>query len=233
MDTWRVLVPNTAKNPLPTILGPAKTIVADNFNVVVQPNGETAIAVGSVLATQTAQDFLREISPWSKGDTPRPRIKHVAATIHQNRGTIETVLDEKSAEITELKEGISQFHQDTLRVLKKYVEGSTQGDTTLRDRYTSVSNQKWLDSEITGVGSSGSQRKVSIKTESGQVMMEFHDTEYAASMAIATWLGAGFGDTVDTILNVPTIETDLAAVQSILYEESFEDLCRTIETDYF
>lgn len=233
MDTWRVLVPNTAKNPLPTILGPTNTIVADNFNVVVQPDGETAIAVGSVLGTQTAQDFLREISPWSKGDTPRPRIKHVAATIHQNRGTIETVLDEKDTEITELKEGISQFHQDTLRVLKKYVEGSSQGDSTLRDRYTSISDQDKLSNEITGVSSSGTQREVRVDTGTGQVTVEFHDSEYAATMAIATWLGAGFGETVDSVLDVPDVETDLSAVQSILYEGSFGNFCRTIETDYF
>lgn len=235
MNSWRVLVPNTAKNPLPTILGPTNTIVADNFNVVVQPDGETAIAVCSVLCTQTAQDFLQEISPWSKGDTPRPRIKHVAATIHQNRGTIETILNKKYTEITELKEGISQFHQDTTRVLKEYIkaEGSTQTDSTLRDRYTSISDQDNLSDEVTGVSSTGNQREVKVETRNSQVVIKFHDSEYAASMAIATWLGAGFNDTVDTILDVPDVETDLSAVQSILYEESFGNFCNNIEKNYF
>jgi hypothetical protein len=233
MDTWRVLVPNTAKNPLPTLLGPENTLVADNFNVVIQPDGETAVALAAVLSTETAQDFLREISPWSKGDTPRPRVKHVAATIHQNRGIVETVLDEKDAELEELKNGIHQFHEDTLGVLRKYVEGSSSGDTTLRDRYTSISDQDKLNSEITGVSAGNSQQKLDIGTEDGDVTVEFHDTEYAASMAIAVWLSAGFGDTVDDTLEIQTVTANLDAVESILYNKEFNNFCQTIEADYF
>lgn len=233
MDTWRVLVPNTAKNPLPTILGPTNTIVADNFNVVIQPDGETAVAVASILSTETAQDFLREISPWSKGDTPRPRVKHVASTIHQNRGIIEDVLDEKSGELSELKESVHQFHADTISVLRKYVEGSSRGDVTLRDRYTSISDQTKLDSEVTGVSAGDSRQKVQVETENGQVAIEFHDAEYASSMAIATWLGAGFGDTVEDVLEIQTVGTDLDAVESILYDQEFYNFCQMVETDYF
>jgi len=233
MDTWRVLVPNTAKNPLPTLLGPENTLVADNFNVVIQPDGETAVALAAVLSTETAQDFLREISPWSKGDTPRPRVKHVAATIHQNRGIVETVLDEKGTELGELKNGIHQFHEDTLSVLRKYVESSSSGDTTLRDRYTSISDQDKLNSEITGVSAGNSNQEVGIGTEDGGVTVEFHDTEYAASMAIAVWLSAGFDDTVDDALSTQTVGADLDAVESILYNKEFNSFCRTVESDYF
>lgn len=233
MDTWRVLVPNTAKNPLPTLLSPANTLVADNFNVVIQPDGETAVALAAVLSTKTAQDFLREIAPWSKGDTPRPRIKHVAATIHQNQGIIETVLNEKDSELGELKDDVHQFHGDTLSVLRKYVEGSSSGDTTLRDRYTSISDQGKLNSEITGVIAGTSRREVGVGTEDGGVTVEFHDAEYAASMAIAAWLSAGFGDTVDDTLATQTVRADLNTVESILYGKEFKNFCQTIESDYF
>lgn len=233
MDTWRVLVPNTAKNPLPTLLSPANTIVADNFNVVIQPNGETAVALAAVLSTETAQDFLREISPWSKGDTPRPRVKHVAATIHQNRGIVETVIDEKDSELEELKNGIHQFHRDTVSILRKYVVGNPSGGTTLRDRYTGISDQDKLDNEITGVNSGNSRREVAITTEDGEVTIEFHDAEYAAGMSIAAWLSAGFSDTVRDSLETQTVTADLDVVESILYNKGFNNFCQTVEADYF
>jgi hypothetical protein len=153
--------------------------------------------------------------------------------MHQNRGIIETILDEKETELGELKDSIHQFHQDALSVLQKYVEGSSSSTTTLRDRYTSISDQNKLNGEITGVSAGNSRREVGVGTKNGEITVEFHDVEYAASMAIAAWLSAGFGDTVDDTLATQTVSTNFDVVESILYNKEFNNFRQTIEADYF
>ena len=72
-----------------------------------------------------------------------------------------------------------------------------------------------------------------VGTKNGEITVEFHDAEYAASMAIAAWLSAGFGDTVDDTLATQTVSTNFDVVESILYNKEFNNFRQTIEADYF
>lgn len=231
MNSWRVLIPNTSKTPLPTVLGPSNSIVADNFNVILAPDKQTAMAIAAVLRTAKAQGFLKSISPWSKGDTPRPRGRHVIATLDQNLSIIEEILANETTRLEDRADELAQFYADMLDVVKSYVGGS--GPTTLRDRYTSISDSADLDSEVLGVSEGSDDLHVTVQTEDGETEIGFHDEEYTSTMAHAAWIGAGFDDTIDTVLDVPSVETDLTAVESVLYQKSFQDFCQTVEEDYF
>jgi len=231
MNSWRVLIPNTSKTPLPTVLAPSNSIVSDNFNVILAPNKKTAMAIAVVLGTDKAQGFLKSISPWSKGDTPRPRARHVIATLDQNLSIIEKILANEQSRLSNRADELAQFYDDMLEVLKSYIGGSE--GTKLRDRYTSISGSDDLDSEILGVSEGSDNLHVTILTEDGEVEIGFHDEEYTSAMAHAAWIGAGFDDNIDTVLDVPSTETDHAAVEAVLYQKSFQNFCQAIEDDYF
>jgi len=231
MNSWRVLIPNTSKTPLPTVLGPSNSIVSDNFNVILAPDRKTAIAVAAVFGTETAQSFLKSISPWSKGATPRPRGRHVIATLDQNLSIVEEILANEGDSLSDRADELEQFYDDLLGVLKSYIDGS--GGTTLRDRYTSIPDSADLDSEVLGVSEGSDNCHVKILTKDGEVEIGFHDEEYTSTMALAVWVGAGFNDTINTVLNVPSVKTDHAAVEAVLYQKSFQEFCQTIEEDYF
>ena len=71
-----------------------------------------------------------------------------------------------------------------------------------------------------------------LSTEDGKVEVEFHDQNYVSDMAIAAWIGSGFGDSIDTILDVPAVETDFGAVEAVLYEQSFDEFYQSVEDNY-
>jgi hypothetical protein len=231
MNSWRVLIPNTSQTPLPTVLGPSNSIVSDNFNVILATDKETTMAIAAVLGTKTAQGFLKSISPWAKGDTPRPRGRHVIATLDQNLSIIEEVLANEGGSLSDRADELEQFYDDMLEVLKSYTSGS--GGTTLRDRYTSIPDSADLNSEVLGVSNDSDDLHVTVITEDGKVEIGFHDKEYTSAMAHAAWIGAGFNDTIDTVLNMPSVGTNHAAVEAVLYQKSFQSFCQIIEKNYF
>jgi hypothetical protein len=231
MNSWRVLIPNTSKTPLPTVLAPSNSIISDNFNVILTPDKKTAMAIAAVFGTGKAQEFLKSVSPWSKGDTPRPRGRHVIATLDQNLSIIEEILANEGTRLSDRGDELEQFYDDMLEVLKPYIGGS--GGITLRDRYTSIPDSTDLDSEILGVAEGSDNLHVTVLTEDEEVEIGFHDEEYTSAMAHAAWIGAGFDDTIDSVLDTPSVETDFAAVEAVLYQESFQDFCQTVEEDYF
>lgn len=231
MNNWRVLIPNTSKTPLPTVLGPSNSIVADNFNVIFTPDGKTSMAIASVLRTDMAQKFLKSISPWSKGDTPRPRGRHVIATIEQNLSIIETILDEETNRLEKNARKLREFYQDHLTVLKQYIGGT--GQTTLRDRYTSIQDSTDLDTEVIGVKEGKDNLHINVITDNGDIEIGFHDEGHSSTMAHAAWIGAGFGHTIDDLLNVPAIKTNQSAVRTVLFNTRFNEFCRIIEDVYF
>lgn len=233
MSSWRVLIPNTSKTPLPTVLSPENTVVADNFNIAVLPDGETAVAVAAVLGTQKSQDFLKEISPWASGDTPRPRVKHVCATIHQNKGIIESVLDDKQSELSTIASNLGQFHTDLNEALRSYLRVDEEDTERFRARFTGISDQDAMSDEIEGVTTITDTNAVVLETSRGDVEVEFHEADYAAGFAAAAWLATGFGDPVNLVLDVPASQADLDAVQQTLCECEMGEFRETVLDNYY
>lgn len=233
MSSWRVLIPNTSKTPLPTVLSPENTVVADNFNIAVLPDGETAVAVTAVLGTQKSQDFLKEISPWASGDTPRPRVKHVCATIHQNKGIIEEVLDDKRPELSSIANNLEQFHADLNEILRGYVRINEEDIERFRARFTGISAQDAMSNEVEGVKTITDTNAVVLETSRGDVEVEFHDEEYAAGFATGAWLATGFADTINLVLDVPSSRADLNAVTQMLCECRVGKLRETVLDDHY
>jgi hypothetical protein len=233
MSSWRVLIPNTSKTLLPTILSPTNTIVADNFNIAVMPDGETTVALAAVLGTQKSQDFLRDISPWASGDTPRPRIKHVCATIHQNQDIIEQVLEDKQSELSDIAGNLEQVHEKLNEVLRGYVGETDDGIERFRARYTGVSNENRVNDKIDDVKEITANGGVVLDTSHGEIEVEFHDEEYAGAFAIGAWLAVGFGDTVETLLDVPSAKIAVDPVRQILCKESVGKLREDVVNEYY
>jgi len=236
MDTWRVLVPVGSINPRPLLFSPAETIVSNNFNLVLCPDGNTAVAVAAVLATDKIKEEILHISPWSKGGstgTPRPGVKHISVLLDRHKGIIEELIDDKGEELYQIADDQQQFHKDLLEVLNQYVQVDYHSGNTLRGYHTGTSDADLMDSEIEGIADSGTQTDVMVQTTDGDVTIGFHDQEYASSLAIGAWLGAGFDDTIDDVFNLPAVETDRNATQNALLNKALFSLAETVEQDYF
>lgn len=232
MSSWRVLVPNTSVTLYPMLLSPENTVVADNFNIIILPDGETAVALATVLGTQQSQDFLRDISPWASGDTPRVRGKHVGATIHQNQEIIEEVLADKQSELSEIAENLEQVHEKMNEVLRGYVGESDDSQHRFRTRYTGVSDKNRTDDEIDNV-KEFTENGVVLGTSGGDIEVEFHDEEYAGAFAIGAWLAVGFGDSVESLLDVPSARIEIDPVEQVLCKRSVGELRDEIAEKYY
>lgn len=234
MNSWRILIPSTSKYPMPTLLGPTNTIVSENFNVALIPDGITAVAVALVLARSTSQDFLKKITSWSRGSnggTPRTRIKHIAPTILRNEKNIQKIIDKHYEKLEETANSIEQFHALELNILKNYITRNSTSDVKLRETYTKMEGNEFVTEPIKGITAGEDPEKVIIETDKGKVKLSFHEPESAACMAVGCWLATGFGHSTNQVLDLPSRNVNPELVKKCLLNPQFLEMRSKIEEE--
>jgi len=239
MNSWRVVLPAGSADPRPVVLSPHNTIVSNNFNFVTFPNGKKAVAAAAVLSSDTIQEQIPQIVPWSKGGgtgrddtTPRPGVKHFRALLHKHRSKVADVVDDDVGDVSTLAENLEQFHEAAVETLRGFLTTSHSGPT-LRNYYSSIPNDDNLEYEIESVKEPSSDEVVFLGTTGGDIKIEFSgEASQAASMAVGSWFAAARGSTIGDVLNLPALDTTPSAVQNVLYDTAFDDLRAKVESEY-
>ncbi len=185
-QSWRVVVPNTSISCRPVIIPPKLTIVGQNFNVLLCPSAEIAIAVGAVLSRSEPLGYLIGISPWAQGDTPRPRSKHVNATLWSFQEHIDSLLTDEAETISLLAGDFEEVWKLHLAAAISFARGQHADGQPLRGRYKAIEPRDSINQ--VPVSLEGLDDNVlTLGTSDGVVRVEFSTPEEAALATVASW----------------------------------------------
>ena len=219
-EQWRVVVPNTSISCRPVIVPPTLTIIGQNFNVLLCPSAEIALAIGAVLSRSEPLEYLIGISPWSQGDTPRPRSKHVTATLWSFREHIQSLLTEESVALSLLAEQLAEVWRLHIATAISLARGQHALGTPLRDCYRAIEPREGLNLVPLGLESLQDHR-LTLKTADHSVHLEFSTPEEAALAAVTTWTAIPQGLAIGNILALrfePGLCSHPDAVRDVLFQ---------------
>lgn len=223
-ESWRLVVPNTSKTLGALIVPPTLTIIGDNFNVILPGSGERAVAIARVMSKPESRSYLEGICPWSSGPTPRPRTKHVNATLWRFEDEIGDELQNRES-LREDASGYAALWR--LHVLCAVALANDESDgSRLSSRYSEIEPQQGsLDRTPTDLnGLTGSD--LVIGTEHGDVEISFSSPLDAAFAAVAAWTGMPRNLTIGELLDVHL------PIDEIGSDVDGEDLCEAVSTAF-
>ena len=225
-ESWRVVVPNTSISCRPVVVPPALTIVGQNFNTVLCPSPEVAIAIGTALSRPEPQEYLIGISPWSRGDTPRPRSKHVNTTLCNFAEHIRDMLTSQRADLASFADQLQKVWEVHLAATISLARGDDAAGNPLRDRYRAIEPRDALDALPTALDHL-EDRWLTLTVEEGAIRLRFRTPEEAALAAVAAWTGLPRRLSVGSILAMRfrnEVTSDADAVQEVLFNRRWSEL---------
>ena len=228
-EGWRVVVPNTSISCRPAVVPPDLTIVGQNFNVLVCPSPEVALAIAAILSRPQPLAYLTGIAPWSQGDTPRPRSKHVKTTLWTFAEHVHTLLIDTAPELARFAGHLRHVWQLQLRAALSIARAEHAPGQPLRNRYTAIEPRDQLDAvPIALEGLRGQHLRVG--TGRNTVQIEFRTQEGAALGAVAVWCAQPRALSIGQILSL-RFSGDLAVSPPAVSEVLFDERWRTFVGD--
>lgn len=225
-ENWRVVVPNTSISPRPVIVPPTFTIIGQNFNILLCPSAEIALAVGAVLSRPQALAYLVGISPWSQGDTPRPRSKHVNVTLWSFQEHIRELLENDAPTLSSLADDLAEVWSLHVSAAISIARGQDAQGDSLRDRYRAIEPRDGLNSVPVALETL-EDCLLTLRTRDTTVRLEFGTTEEASLAAVAAWTAIPQNLPVGSILGLRFergVSPQPESIQRVLFERRWAAL---------
>ncbi len=226
-EHWRIVVPNTSVSCRPVIVPPALTIIGQNFNVLLCPSAEVAIAIGAVLSRRDPLEYLIGISPWSQGDTPRPRSKHVNSTLWRFQEDISELLARSATNLSSLGHNLSEVWNLHLAAAIALARGDASEGQPLRDSYRAIEPREGLNFVPESLEALEGRLLTLGTLDEAVLQIEFNSVEDASLAAVAAWTAMPRRLSIGAILQLrfqPTIRVHALAVTEVLLEKRWDSL---------
>jgi len=248
-NSWRIVIPNTSQEilslPVPYISSKVSKcinrdihiVIGDNFNIITSHNRALSIVLAALFNLLPVREYLRYISPWSKGDTPRPRVRHVLATIDEFLNIIKEAYSKSKAEAETIATSLSIVWYLMLLILHCFIRPSLYPNAVkvknllikpLRSNIKRYKNIQIQDNTLTIIGDNNKE-----------VKLEFNSPYTALLGFLAVWNAIGLkmplNEAIDEFLipqSIMSMEKEcLAALENIIIGRLFNKLIRKIEEE--
>jgi len=247
-NSWRIIVPNTSKDilslPIPFISptvceridAEMHVVIGDNFNVIVTSNGAFSIVLAVLFNLEPVREYLRYISPWSKGDTPRPRIKHVVATIDEFRELVRRLYSKYKFEAKSLATNLAITWYVMVKTLHSSMKPSSNSikisDLLVKPLRENLSKLSSLAIEDNAIVVGNDERKVKL---------QFNDQYIALLSFLTLWNASGLKMNLNEALKKFHIPYEILqqerkyyeALKEVLYEKTFKKLMLKSKEEMF
>lgn len=184
--SWRLVVPNTSISCRPVAVPPGLCVIGQNFNVLAGAAPEILLAAGILLSREHVLEFLVGISPWSQGDTPRPRTKHINATLWMFKSELEEIIRDHRETLRNLGVDLRIVWQLHLAAATHFARGASETGVCLREMYTEISPRKGMAAVPTAV-LDRTGRWLHLGSREGDIRLRFRTPTQAALAAAFAW----------------------------------------------